>query len=164
MSTDGRDRLIQKEGTAALLDSGVSVPLLEIRLPFKKRPLQVRVTLRRPTLGGVIRIAREYLKLGVTAETLEAMSKEKQMLFMAEHGKELSRMVALTICRGVWSSRLLVGITAWWVRRFMKKEYLDAAWRSFVLELGTEDFRSIISSAGRMNPMKPRLSHERKGS
>lgn len=60
-------RLIQREGAAALLDRGVSVPLKDIRLPFCK-PLRLRVVMRRPRLGGLIRLARVYLSLGVTAE------------------------------------------------------------------------------------------------
>ena len=41
-------RRIQKEGAEALLNAGVSVPLKEFRLPFKKKPVRLRVTMKRP--------------------------------------------------------------------------------------------------------------------
>ena len=146
-------RLIQREGAAALLDRGVSVPLKDIRLPFRK-PLRLRVVMRRPRLGGLIRLARVYLSLGVTEE----------MAFLVTHGKQVSRMVAYTLCRGWISRRLLVGATAWLVRNWIDTEYVSAAMRSFVFLLGTDPFTSIIRSAERTNPMKLRLSQRNKGS
>lgn len=79
-------RLIQREGAAALLDRGVSVPLKDIRLPFRK-PLRLRVVMRRPRLGGLIRLARVYLSLGVTAKQMNKFTKEEEMAFLATHGK-----------------------------------------------------------------------------
>ena len=158
------ERLIQREGAAALLDMGVSVPLKEIRIPFRKKPLKLRVVMRRPRLGGLMRLARVYLSLGVTAEEMGKFTKEEEMAFLAAHGKELSRMVAYTLCRGWISRHLLVGVTAWMVRNWMAPEYLDAAMRRFIFLLGTDPFTSIIRSAGKMNPMKLRLSQRRKGS
>lgn len=46
------ERIIQHEGAAALLDRGVSVPLKEVRIPFRKKPLKLRIVMRRPRLGG----------------------------------------------------------------------------------------------------------------
>ena len=157
-------RMVQREGAAALLDRGVSVPLKDIRIPFRKKPLRLRVVMRRPRLGGLVRLSRVYLGLGVTAEQMGKFTKEEEMAFLAAHGKELSRMVAYTLCRGWISRRLLVGVTAWAVRNWMAPEYLDAAMRKFILLLGTDPFTSIIRSAGKMNPMKLRLSQRKKGS
>lgn len=158
------ERLIQREGTAALLDRGVSVPLKELHIPFRKKPLKLRVVMRRPRLGGLIRLARVYLSLGVTAGQMEKFTKDEEMAFIASHGKEVSRMIAYTLCRGWWSRHLLVGLTAWWVRNFMEPAYMDAAMRNFVFLLGTDPFTNIIRSAGRTNPMKLRLSQKRTGS
>ena len=158
------ERMVQREGAAALLDRGVSVPLKELRIPFRKKPLKLRVVMRRPRLGGLMRLARVYLSLGVTADRMKKFTKEEEMAFLAAHGKEISRMVAYTLCRGWISRRLLVGVTAWAVRNWMAPEYLDAAMRKFILLLGTDPFTSIIRSAGKMNPMKLRLSQGRKGS
>lgn len=158
------ERLIQREGAAALLDMGVSVPLKEIRIPFRKKPLKLRVVMRRPRLGGLMRLARVYLSLGVTAEEMGKFTKEEEMAFLAAHGREVSEMIACTLCRGWWSRRLLVGVTAWAVRNWMAPEYLDAAMRRFILLLGSDPFTSIIRSAGKTNPMKLRLSQGKKGS
>ena len=109
------ERLVQAEGTAALLDRGVSVPLKELRIPLVKKPLKLRVVMRRPRLGGLIRLARVYLSLGVTADEMKKFTKDEEMAFIAAHGKAVSRMIAYTLCRGWWSRHLLVGLTAWWV-------------------------------------------------
>lgn len=161
---EATERMVQREGAAALLDRGVSVPLKEIRVPFRKKPLKLRVVMHRPRLGGLMRLARVYLGLGVTAEQMGKFTKEEEMAFLAAHGKEVSRMVAYTLCRGWISRHLLVGVTAWVVRNWMAPEYLDAAMRTFILLLGTDPFTPIIRSAGKMNPMKLRLSQRRKGS
>lgn len=158
------ERLVQAEGTDAILDRGVSVPLKELRIPFRKKPLKMRVVMRRPRIGGLIRLARVYLSLGVTADEMKKFTKDEEMAFIAAHGKAVSRMIAYTLCRGWWSRHLLVGLTAWWVRNFMEPAYMDAAMRNFVFLLGTDPFTSIIRSAGRTNPMKLRLSQKRKGS
>ena len=158
------ERMVQREGAAALLDRGVSVPLKDIRIPFRKKPLKLRVVMRRPRLGGLMRLARVYLSLGVTAEQMGKFTKEEEMAFLAAHGKEVSRMVAYTLCRGWISRHLLVGMTAWMVRNWMAPGYLDAAMRRFIFLLGTDPFTPIIRSAGKMNPMKLRLSQARKGS
>ena len=48
---DERDaRKVQREASEALLDLGVSLPLKEWRLPFMKRPVRWRVTMRRRAL------------------------------------------------------------------------------------------------------------------
>lgn len=157
-------RIVQREGAAALLDRGVSVPLTEMHIPFRKKPLKLRVIMRRPRLGGLIRLARVYLGLGVTAKQIMNFTKEEEMVFIARHGNEVSRMVAYTLCRGWISRHLLVGITAWVVRELVKPEYLQAALANFILLLGVDPFMSIIRLAERVNPMKLRLSHVKKGS
>lgn len=42
---------IQREGADALLDIGVSVPLKAFHIPFRKSPLELRVTMRRPYMS-----------------------------------------------------------------------------------------------------------------
>lgn len=161
---DKLSRLIQREGTAALLDRGVTVPLKEIRLPFRKTPLKLRVVMRRPRLGGLMRLARIYLSLGVTTAQISAFDKEEEMAFLAAHGRQVSQMIACTLCRGWWSRHLLAGPTAWFVRNFMEPQYLTSAMRNFVMLLGTDPFMTIIRSAEMTNPMRLRLSHTSKGS
>ena len=68
-------RRIQKEGAEALLNTGVSVPLKEFRLPFKKKPVRLRVTMKRPYMSGQLRIARTYLSMGVTSNQMDSFTK-----------------------------------------------------------------------------------------
>ena len=60
---DRLEQLIEMECADALLDGGVSVPLKRWKLPWLKRPVEVRVTMKRPRLRGQMLLAREYLKL-----------------------------------------------------------------------------------------------------
>lgn len=156
-------RQIQREAADAILDRGVSVPLKAFRLPFRKRPVELRVTMRRPRLSGLVRFARIYLSMGVTADQMWGFGKEEEMRFLAAHGRELGDMVACTLCRGPLS-RLFLRPVSWFARNCMEAEYLTGAVKRFVEMTGTGPFLPIIRSAGTMNPMEPRLSRERRGS
>lgn len=157
-------RQIEREGADALLDVGVSVPLKAFRIPGRRRPVELRVTMKRPYMSGQILFARTYLQMGVTSEEMWRFSKEEEMRFLADHGRELSRMIAYTICRSPWSRRLLLRPCAWFVRNFMEGEYITGAVKRFVSLMGTDPFIAIIRSAEMTNPMKLRLSRRKKGS
>lgn len=154
------DARIEKEAAEALLNAGLSVPLKAVRIPFRKHPLVFRVTMKRPCLATQMRIARLYLGMNVTAGQMETFTKEEEMRFLSEHGKAVSLMVAHTLC----GCTPLVGPVAWYVRHRMEHKYLFHAFRAFVRLMGTKAFTPIISSVERSNPMKPRLSHGKKGS
>ena len=157
-------RRIQKEGAEALLNTGVSVPLKEFRIPFRKKPVRLRITMKRPCMSGQIRVARIYLSMGVTSEEMKKYKKEEEMKFLLEHGKSVSRIIAYAICHGYISRHLFVGPVSWFVRNFMEHKFLMAAFRTFVRLMGTDPFINIIRSVERANPMKLRLSQRRKGS
>lgn len=158
------EHMIEKEAAEALLDRGVSVPFKDIRIPWRRKSLTIRMTMRRPTLAAQMEIARLYLDMGVTTEKAETMGKMRQMAFLATHGKTLSRIIAYTVCRGYVSRHLFVGLLAWAIRNFVEHKYQMAAVRKFESLMGTDPFMPIIRSAGRTNPMKVRLSRRRKGS
>lgn len=160
---DSIARAIQREAAEALLDAGISIPLKEFKLPLRKRPARLRVTLRRPRFSGLIRFARLYLSMGVTASAMEGFDKEQQMRFLAVHGHQVCRMLACAICVGPVRS-LFTGAVAWFIRHSVEPRFLFAAMRKFVSLTGTDPFIPIIRSAERMNPMKPRLSREATGS
>ncbi len=143
-----------------MLDAGVSLPLKDFRLPFRKESLRFRLTMKRPTLSRQIKIAHAYLSMDTTATDLEAMNHKEQMQFLAQHGKTLSRIIALTMERW-W---LPVWLLSWLVRHYMKWEYQKAAFSQFVQLMGTQSFIPIIRSAEMTNPMKLRLSQKKKGS
>lgn len=157
-------RQIQREGADALLDIGVSVPLKAFRLPWRKTPVELRVTMKRPYMSGQILFARTYLSMGVTSEQMWNFTKEEEMRFLADHGHKLSRMVAYTICRGWVPRHLLVGAVSWVVRNFMEQRYLLGVVRRFVSLMGTDPFIPIIKSAERTNPMMLRVSRKKEGS
>ena len=114
---DRLEQLIEMECADALLDSGVSVPLKRWKLPWLKRPVEVRVTMKRPRLRGQILLAREYLKTGVKPDW-QPKDKTEELAFVAEHGKAVSRLLAYTVCRGYVSRHVGIGVTAWVLRNF----------------------------------------------
>lgn len=156
-------RAIQREAADALLNIGISIPLKEIKLPLIKRPIKLRVTLKRPYMSGQIEFARTYLSMEVTADAMAAYTKEDQMRFIAEHGKKISRMIAYMICIGP-VKRLFVRPMSWFIRNCVEQRYQIAAIHKFVSLMGTDPFIPIIRLAERTNPMKLRLSHQEKGS
>ena len=160
---DRLEQLLEMECADALLDGGVSVPLKMWRIPFKRRPVELRVPMKRPRLRGQMLLAREYLKLGV-APGWNPKDKTEEMAFVAKYGKGISRMLAYTVCRGCVSRRVGIGLTAWMLRELVDWRFLVAAFHTFERLMGTKDFTRIIRSVDRANPTKPRLSQKGKGS
>lgn len=155
---------VEQAAAEALLDQGVSVPFKSIRIPFTRRVWQWRLPMRRPRLGGQIRIARHRMRLGVTCEQIEAFTREQEQEFLARHGRRISLMIALTVCRGFISGRLFAPILAWVIREFVDQEYIHGAHLQYICLLGTRPFCPIIRSAELTNPMTPSLSRKQKGS
>lgn len=151
---------IQREGAEALLNVGVSLPLKDFKVPFIKEPLHLRLTMKRPTMGRQIQIARTWLSVGMTLAEFEDLDYDGQMDFLAKHGKKMSRMIALTMPHW-W---LPTCVLSWFIRHRMKWEYQKAAFEKFITLMGTSHFTPIIRSAERANPMKLRLSQRKMGS
>lgn len=152
------DRAVEYEAARALLDDGVSLPFKELKIPFIKKPIQFRLVMRRPKLGSQIRIAKHYLAIGVTYEEMKTFTLEQEMEYVAKHGKRISKMIALTVCRGFISSRLLAPIVAFFIREFVDDKFIQGANEIFLTLLGTRNFINIIRSAEVSNPLKPRTS------
>ena len=157
------NREIELETSDALLDIGVSIPICILKLPFSKRKIRLRATMKRPCLGNQIEIARKYLSLGTSYEKMKLFTKEEEMSFLANHGKTVSEMIALTICRGKITGRFS-GIMAWLLRWLVDDVFLMAANLQFVTLMGTKNFMNIIRSSEWSNPLKPRLSQNGKRS
>lgn len=155
---------VELEAAEALLDTGVSLPFKTIRVPFTRKGFTLRVTMKRPCLGSQIRIARQYHKIGVTYKQMKAFSKDEEMNFLALHGKRISLMIALTICRGAFTGWLFAPIMAWIIRWFVPDVFIQGANLRFITLLGTKDFMNIIRSAEIANPLRPKLSQKEKGS
>lgn len=155
---------VELEAAEALLDIGVSLPFKAIRIPFTGKHLTLRMTMKRPCLGNQIRIARHYLKVGFTYEQMKAFDKHEEMAFLAMHGKRISKMIALTICRGAITGTLFTPFMAWFIRWFVPDAFILGANLRFITLLGTKDFMNIIRSCEIANPLRPRLSQKEKGS
>jgi hypothetical protein len=156
---------IEPEVADAILDVGVSVPVKTFRLPFKKGPVQLRVTVRRPTMGSKLRIDRLYLSMGVTVAEYKAYSMEERIRFRAEQGKRLSRILAIGVCRGYIVGALFSGIVAWWLRWCVEDIYHEALFERFITLLGTQSFENTITLLEAnclLNQMN--VSREEKGS
>lgn len=158
------NREIEIEAADALLDVGVSLPFFKIKLPLRKRPLEIRLTMKRPCLGNQIRIARLYLETGVTHADMEKFDKHEELAYLSRNGAKVSRMVALTICRGRLSGWVLTPFVAWLLRWVVDDRWLVGANARFISLLGTRNFMNIIASVERVNPLKPRASQKAKGS
>ncbi len=158
------DRRIERGAAEALLGTGISVPWASFRLPFCSKKVVLRATMRRPTMSSQIAIAKAYLDMETTADEIDKMSHDEQMAFMALHGKDVSRLVALCFLRGAFERRFFTRPLSWLLRNTMPVEYMISVILCFVSLLSTDPFLPIIRSAEGMNPLKPRVSQPRKGS
>lgn len=140
-----------------LLDLGVSVPIRPLRF-LHKRGKPLRIVMRTPSTGNLIRICRLYLQTGANMEQLRNYTYEENMKFLSDHAEAVSRMVAFTLVRGRLSGRLLNRFVAWWLRWHVHPLFLQEAWFRMMNMLDISPFKNIISSAQQMNLMKPKLS------
>lgn len=136
-------------------DAGISLPL---RLPGGRH---IRWVMRIPTLESRCRMARMYLKLGVTHEELRAYTFEQKLEFMVKHTKTVSRMVAYAIVRGSVSGRLLNRPVAWMLRNCMHPAALEEAWMIALSTMSTVPFGSTIRLAEVMSLTAPNLSQRK---
>jgi hypothetical protein len=156
---------IEQEVAGALLDVGISMPLKTFRIPLRKKPVQFRVTVKRPTAGSIMRIDRLYLQTEVTLAEYRTYTMEQRMRFRVEHGNRMMRILALGICRGLLSGYLFSGIVAWFLKWFVEDIYLEAIFDQFVSLVGTQSFETIIKSLEENLMTSPmNLSQKRKGS
>lgn len=158
------ERRIQQEAAEALLDAGVSVPLKPLRIPFRKNPFVIRLTMKRPRLSTQIRIANIYLGLGVTADQMVKFTKEEDMKLLADHGRDIARMAAYAVCCTSLRTKLFGRLLTWVFMHCVDPPYLMAALTRFVMLLGTRSFTNIIRSVQMTNPLRLRLSQRKKGS
>lgn len=137
-------------------DAGISLPL----------PLlggrHIRWVMRVSTLESRCRMARMYLKMGVTYKELKAYTFEQKLEFMQKHTKTVSRMVAYGIVRGWLLGWLLNRPVAWMLRNCMHPAALEEAWMIILNVMNTVPFGNTIRLAEVMNLMSPNLSQKRK--
>lgn len=155
---------IERSTAETILDSGISMPLLQFHFPFRKKLHALRITIRRPYLGTQIRLARRWLATGLRYDDVKSVDKEAQQKVILEHGRELSRMAAGVIWRGSVTDRLFGPVTAMLLRRFADQRHVLAIVTRFALLGDISAFANTIRLAQTTSPMTPRLSHTEKGS
>lgn len=137
----------------ALTDGGISLPL---RTVVRGRPL--RVTMRIPTTGSIVRISRIYLRMGVTPEEYDGYTLDGRLRFAALHGRDICRIVAAGVVRGPVVGKLLNRPVAWLLGELMHPLALAEAWRQILTAMSTTSFGNIIASAAVLNRMQPLAS------
>ena len=131
---------------------------LTLRLPGGRH---IRWVMRVPNLESRCRMARMYLKMGVTYEELKVYTYEQKLEFMVRHTGTVSRMVAYGIVRGRLLGRLLNRPVAWMLRTCMHPAALEEAWMLVVGTMNAVPFGDIIRLAEVMNLMSPSLSRRK---
>ena len=141
-----------------ILDLGVAIPIRPLRfLNFKGK--RKNVTIRRPYLGGLIRMCQQFMELGVSYEGMKDWNMEQNITFIGEHGKKVSLLVAGAIVRGNLTYRLFGWWVAWWLRWRVHPVFISEAMFQLMDNADIRPFKNIIKLAEENNPMKPRLSH-----
>lgn len=120
------NKATQRQAAEMLLDVGIRIPVIPRRI-FGKRKGKSSLVMHRPPAGAIIRIALRYLKLGVTPEEIKEMEYDARLKFIAEKGKAVSEIVALSICTGFLTGWLLVKPVAWYLRWRVHPAMLTAA-------------------------------------
>ena len=146
-----------------ILDLGVAIPIRPLRfLNFKKKP--GTIVIRHPYAGGLIRMSRQRMDVGVTHDEIKDFSTDQNIEFIAKHGKAVSEIVAGAIVRGYFSYMFFGKLVAWWLRWKVHPVFLSEAMFQLFENVDPRSFTNIINLEQAMNLMKPRLSHEGKGS
>ena len=150
------------KATEALLDIGVSVPLRPLR--FRKWKITPRVTIKRPPLGGLLRILRLWLPMNVQAEEIEKMTERERQVFIEKNGKDVTKMVALMVCSGFMTGKLFSPILAVMLHWRCHPDTLLLTTVAFMQLLDTKSFMNITRSVSALNVAAPRLGQKKKRS
>jgi hypothetical protein len=146
-----------------ILDLGVAIPLRPLRFLNLKKTGHKTVVIRRPYMGGLIRMCEQVMRLGTCHEEMKQFTVEQSVEFIAKHGKAVSRIVAGAVVRGYLSYKLFSGVVAWWLRWRVHPLFLAEAMFQLVENMDISPFVNTIRLVEAMSLMKPRLS-QRSGS
>lgn len=142
-----------------LLDLGVAIPFRPLRFFSKNKEGKSKVVIRRPYMGGLLRIARIYLSIGVSYKELKEYSPDEAMTFMAVHGEKVSELVTCAVLRGYFSYLLFHKPVSWLLRWRVHPIFLMEAMIQLQELTNITPFWNIIRLAETMNLLQPRLSH-----
>ena len=123
-----------------LLQRGVRVqivaPLL-FRLFGKKK---LSFYLYQPSLGNKIRITRLYLKMGITADQLNATTQEDADRLLVKHSNTFLRMLAIAMMKGRLMPWLFNKPLAYFLKYKLSPQQMFTMVQALVLFSGTADF------------------------
>lgn len=140
----------QREAASILLDQGVSIPMTApwlFRLFGKK---QIRLTIRRPYWGTMVRISAAWLSIGITSEAVKTNTVEDDLMLINEHGKTVATIVAYGTLRG-WFAGLFAPVLGWFLLwRTSPIVLVEAAYKLVTLSR-VEDFTNTIRLIGTMD-------------
>lgn len=151
---------IKGQAADMLLDVGIAIPLLP-KFLFRKKSAQI--TIHRPTIGNLMRIAKVYQRIGITPDRLTEMDFNGQMELATEKGKDISRLVAYAVCSGCFTGKWFNGIVAWWLRWRVHPVMLVQAMLQLLRGTHLQSFCSIIPLAAQADDLlNPIGSHNGK--
>jgi hypothetical protein len=151
------------KASGLLLDVGVVIPVRPLAfLNFKGKSRSI--TVRHPYWGGLIRMSRQWLSLGLKYGEIDKFTPEQDLEFFVRHGCAVSMIVAGAILRGRISYLLFGRVVAWWLRWRVHPSFLVDAMGTLTGIINIRPFKDIIRHVELMNLMKPRLSHKGNGS
>lgn len=151
------DENIKGQAADMLLDIGIAIPLMPKFLFRNKRST---VTIRRPTIGNLMRIAKAYQGIGISPDELKEMEFDDQMKLVAEKGIEISRIVAYAICSGYYTGKWFNRPVAWWLRWRVHPVMLVQAMYQLLKGTHLQSFCSIIPLAAHVDDLlQPIGSH-----
>lgn len=152
----------QLKAIDALLDFGVSIPLRPLH--FHRWKIAPRVVIRRPPLGGLLRITRIWLSIGIEASELVKMNATEQLEFMQKHGRDVVKMVSLMVCSGFITGRMLSPLLAFILKWRCHPDALLQTTSVFFEIIDSQSFTNITRSVGTINIVAPRLGQKKKRS
>ena len=119
--------------------------------------------MKRPPLGGLLRILRVCLKLSATPEELKELNEADTVAFMAKNGRAVAQLVALSVWSGYFSGKFY-RLLAWWLLWRCHTNVLFHAALEFIDRIDSRSFTNIIRSYASHNLLRPNLSQKGKRS
>lgn len=157
---DGKQ--VKRQAADMLLDIGIKIPITPPRL-FARRWLRPRLIMHRPPLGALMRIARKYQQAGIDVGELETMDYGAQMKLVAEKGKLISEMVALSICTGFLSGLIFTKPLAWYMRWKVHPVMLSQAMMQLLKGAKADPFCTTILLAAQVEKLLEPIGSQTKG-
>jgi hypothetical protein len=115
--------------------------------------------IRQPSIGALIAVSREYLKMNFTdqyvEEVLSGGSISEAHRLLQAHGMSCARIAAVGWLHGRWKIRMLTGIAARWLLWRMPPQKLLQVMLLMVTMSGVQVFTNTIRLARTMVMTRP---------